>query len=162
MKKDNVIKVLLTGTVFASVGLSGYYTFAKTSPEAELPMKAATSTTNNNSAANSAVTTTVASNQVASVNTGQYKDGTYTGKAVSNSHGDIQLSITVTGGKITDVTMITYPTRGRSQSINSQAIPQYVESVIAEQSAEISLISGSTETYEAFVGSLQDAVNQAK
>ncbi|MDO4814947.1 MAG: FMN-binding protein, partial [Gemella sp.] len=163
MKKDNVIKVLLAGTAFTSVGISGYYTFAKSSPEAELNLKTTNPVSSTNAVANSqAVTTTVAANQVASVAGGQYKDGTYTGKAVSNSHGEIQLSITVTGGKISNVEMITYPTAGRSQAINTRAIPQYVESVIAEQSADISLVSGATETHEAFTGSLQDAINQAK
>lgn len=164
MKKDNVIKVLLMGTAFASVGISGYYTFLKHSPESELQLNMASVTNNATSTDNNqtAVLTSVSSDQVSRVGGGLYKDGIYTGKAVSNSHGDIQLSITVSGGVITHVEMLTYPTRGRSQAVNTRAIPQYVASVLEEQSADISLVSGATETYEAFTGSLQDAINQAK
>lgn len=46
--------------------------------------------------------------------------------------------------------------------INKTALPKYVEEVIEAQSSDIALVSGASETFKGFKGSLQDALNKAK
>lgn len=96
-----------------------------------------------------------------SASSGELKDGTYTSVASPNAYGEIQLQVTVKGGKITDITTVKMPTHGRSQSVNAQAIPELTDRAISAQSAEIQFVSGATETSTAFVNSLQDAINQS-
>ncbi|MCI1888904.1 MAG: FMN-binding protein [Bifidobacterium crudilactis] len=90
------------------------------------------------------------------------KDGTYSGTVVSTNRGDFQVDLTVSGGKVTNVKVLEYPQDPTSQSINEQAIPVYVKEALAAQSAQIQLVSGATETFNGFTGSLQDAINQAQ
>ncbi|RSX53653.1 FMN-binding domain-containing protein [Bifidobacterium goeldii] len=92
---------------------------------------------------------------------GELTDGTYTSVASPNEYGEIQLQVTVEGGKITKITTIKAPTHGRSQSVNAQAIPALTERAISAQSSDIQFVSGATETSTAFVNSLQDAINQS-
>lgn len=91
------------------------------------------------------------------------KDGTYTGASTSTEWGDVQLQIKVAGGKISTITVLAHPdTEGHSVMINEQALPIYKEEALAAQSATIDQVSGATETYKGFTGSLQDAINQAQ
>lgn len=101
-------------------------------------------------------------NQQSNQQSGAYADGTYTGQVVSTEFGDVQLRVTVESGKISQIEALAYPNQDRhSQMISTQAIPAYTNEAIEAQSASIQLISGATETYNAFTGSLQSALNQA-
>lgn len=90
------------------------------------------------------------------------KDGTYTGSVISTNRGDFRVDATVSGGKLTSINVAEYPQDPTSQSINAQAIPVYVKEALAAQSSQIQLVSGATETYNGFTGSLQNAINQAR
>lgn len=87
---------------------------------------------------------------------------TYTGAAQSTQFGDVQVEITVTDGQITEATAVSYPDRnGHDQEINGYAIPILEDETVTAQSAAIDLVSGATITSNAYVGSLQDALDQA-
>jgi uncharacterized protein with FMN-binding domain len=91
------------------------------------------------------------------------KDGTYTGAVTATGRGDVQIKITVSNGSLTAVNALQYPQDNpESSSINQQVIPVYVKEALTAQSASIQAVSGATETYDGFTGSLQDAINQAK
>ena len=90
------------------------------------------------------------------------QDGTYTGSVTMTRRGDVQVRITVSGGKVTAVDAVQYPQDNpTSSSINAQVIPIYVKEALAAQSSSIQVVSGATETYDGFTGSLQDAIAQA-
>ena len=94
---------------------------------------------------------------------GALKDGTYTGAVVSTAKGDVQVSVTVSGGKITKVSAVKYPNDNpRSQSISGAAVETLSTEAVDAQSANIQMVSGATETSTGFIGSLQDALNQAQ
>ncbi len=95
--------------------------------------------------------------------TGAYKDGSYTGTKESNPYNDVQVMVTVGGGKITDVTFtaLTYES-GHSYSIVHHAAPELKSQTITAQSAHIDGVSGATYTSESYVTSLQAALDQAK
>jgi uncharacterized protein with FMN-binding domain len=90
------------------------------------------------------------------------KSGTFTGSDYPNQFGDVQVKITVSGGKITDVTALQYPTdRARSALISQQAIPLLREEVLQAQTANIDILGGATFTTESYAESVQSALDQA-
>ncbi|WP_300562093.1 FMN-binding protein [Companilactobacillus sp.] len=94
---------------------------------------------------------------------GQYKDGTYTGEATSTQWGDVQVQIKVSNGKLATINVLQSPdSENKSVQINEQALPTYKSEAITAQSSKIQQISGATETYKGFTGSLQNALDQAQ
>jgi uncharacterized protein with FMN-binding domain len=92
----------------------------------------------------------------------QYKDGTYTGSVADAYYGNVQVSVTVSGGQITDVKFLQYPnSHSTSVFINQQAMPYLKEETLKAQNANVQLISGATFTSQAFVQSLQSALQKA-
>ena len=95
--------------------------------------------------------------------TGQYVDGTYTGSVADAYYGNVQVRVTISGGKITNVAFLQYPNdRSTSISINRQATPKLAAEAIQAQSANVSGVSGASDTSMAFQQSLADALSQAK
>ncbi len=94
---------------------------------------------------------------------GVYKDGQYTGAVADAFYGVVQVKAVVRGGKIADVQFLQYPQdRRTSARINSFAVPALRTEAIGAQNAKVDLISGATLTSEAFVQSLQSALNKAR
>ena len=76
--------------------------------------------------------------------------------------GNVQVQITVQGGKITASDVLQVPWNDRhDQMINSQAVPVYNEETVDAQSAQIDVVSGATYTWEGYTQSLQSAIDQA-
>ena len=157
---NKIIKVSVVGVVGVSAATTGYYTMVKPNLSADTPTTVTTSTST--SSGNKSSNTQTNSNMQSSTSNGQYKDGTYTGSVASTKRGDFQVSVEVSGGKITNINMLTQPTEGKSAEINKTAIPTYVQEAIDAQGTDIQLVSGASETYSGFKTSLQNALNQAK
>jgi len=93
---------------------------------------------------------------------GLYKDGTYDGPVVDAYYGNVQVEAIIQGGQIADVKFLDYPQdRRTSRAINSQAMPWLTQEAVQVQNANVDLISGATFTSQAFVQSLQSALDQA-
>ncbi len=91
-----------------------------------------------------------------------YKDGTFTGQAVDMRFGPVQVQVTISGGKIADVTALQLPfDRSRSAQISSYAEPTLRSEVLQAQSANIDMLSGATYTSYAYAESVQSALDQA-
>jgi len=87
---------------------------------------------------------------------------TYTGSVASTRWGNVQVTITVTDGKITDVAVPVYPSEnGRDQEINAYALPVLRQATLAAQSASIDTVSGATVTSNGYLQSLQSALDAA-
>jgi uncharacterized protein with FMN-binding domain len=87
---------------------------------------------------------------------------TYQGSTASTRWGDVQVTITVTAGKITAVTVPVYPTSNRKdQEINARALPILTQETITAQSADIDTVSGATVTTDGYKESLQAALDAA-
>ncbi|GAA2077074.1 hypothetical protein GCM10009840_09580 [Pseudolysinimonas kribbensis] len=90
------------------------------------------------------------------------KDGTFTGASVQTPYGEVQVSIVVASGRISDVATPTLQAYdGRSERINSQAVPLLKREVLQAQSAKVSMISGATFTSRGYLTSLQSALDKA-
>ncbi|GAA3023719.1 FMN-binding protein [Streptomyces glomeratus] len=87
---------------------------------------------------------------------------TVTGTSVPTRWGPVQVRVTMTKGRITDVTAVDYPQDNpRDQEINGYALPQLRREVLAAQSASIDTVSGASYTSEGYRQSLQSALDSA-
>jgi uncharacterized protein with FMN-binding domain len=76
-------------------------------------------------------------------------------------YGVLDVNVTVSGARITDVSVPTLQTADpTSQQISEQAIPMLRSEVLAAQSLNINAISGATYTSEAYYQSLQAALDK--
>jgi uncharacterized protein with FMN-binding domain len=92
-----------------------------------------------------------------------YRDGSYTGSVADAQWGVVQVKAIISNGKITDVKFLQYPNdRNRSIYINSIADPQLTSEAIQAQSANVDIVTGATDSSDAFMQSLSDALAQAQ
>jgi uncharacterized protein with FMN-binding domain len=92
----------------------------------------------------------------------KYKDGTYTGDSVDAYYGNVQIKATIKNGKISDIVFLQYPNdRDRSLRINTQAMPVLKQEAIQAQNASVDIISGATDTSQAFIQSLDSALTKS-
>jgi uncharacterized protein with FMN-binding domain len=83
------------------------------------------------------------------------------GDSVDTRYGPVQVQVTVSGGKITDVQPLAVPyDNGRSQEINDYAVPILHQEIIDAQSAQIDTVSGATYTSGGYHDSLQSALDK--
>lgn len=95
-------------------------------------------------------------------NTG-LKDGTYTGASEQTRFGNVQVAVTISSGKITEVTALQLTDHDReSVQISNRAAPLLRQEVISSQSAKVSNVTGATYTTDGYLTSLQSALDQAR
>ncbi len=94
---------------------------------------------------------------------GAYKDGQYTGSVADSIYGNVQVEAIIEGGKLTDVKFLQFPNdRPHSIEVSNQSLPILKQEAIQAQSSKVDVVSGATQTWEAFVITLASALNQAK
>lgn len=159
MKKFIVAVVIIVAFVLYS------FVYAHANSVALVP----TSTASSSKSSVSVSTTTVATPAAATTTTttvasgALYKNGTYTGSVADAQWGNIQVQAIIQSGKISSVQFLQYPNeRNRSVMINNYADPQLSSEAIQAQSANVDVVSGATDTSDAFIQSLTDALSQAK
>jgi uncharacterized protein with FMN-binding domain len=104
-------------------------------------------------AANPSIPATTAANTVAAFN----------GDTVQTKYGPVQVQIQVTNGKVVAIAVVQYPDGdGKSARINERALPTLQTEVLTAQSARIDTVSGATYTSNAYVKSLQSAIDDAR
>jgi uncharacterized protein with FMN-binding domain len=92
-----------------------------------------------------------------------YKDGEYTGPSTDAFYGNIRVKAVIQNGKISDVQFLEYPNDvHESIEVNTEAMPSLKTEAIQAQKANVDIVSGATQTSEAFRKSLQSALDQAK
>jgi len=84
------------------------------------------------------------------------------GSVAQTRWGPVQVQVTITASRITDVAAIVYPNgNDRDAEINSYALPQLRQQVLDAQSAQIDGVSGATVTSDGYRESLQAALDAA-
>jgi uncharacterized protein with FMN-binding domain len=93
---------------------------------------------------------------------GQPGARTVTGDAADTRYGPVQVRITLTGGHVTKVTAVEYPTaQPRDAEINAYAIPVLDREAGQAGDADIDMVSGATYTSQGYLESLQSALDKA-
>ncbi len=85
----------------------------------------------------------------------------YVGPVVDMRWGPVRAAIQVKGKKIVKVGISTSPENFRSQFIDQHAAPLLRQETLQAQNANIDTVSGATMTSEAYITSLQGAMNKA-
>ena len=84
-----------------------------------------------------------------------------TGNSVDTRWGPVQVKVTLSGDRITDIAVLDAPANNpRDVEINDYALPVLKQEALAAQSAQIDTVSGATYTSEGYIGSLQSALDQ--
>jgi uncharacterized protein with FMN-binding domain len=90
------------------------------------------------------------------------QSGTVDGAVVGTQYGSVQVRVSFTGKKITNVHALQLTdSSGTSVSISAGAAPTLRHEALAAQSAKIDVVSGATYTSEAYQQSLQSALDAA-
>jgi uncharacterized protein with FMN-binding domain len=89
------------------------------------------------------------------------RSGTFAGGTVQYKYGTLQITIVVSGGRITDVRANHHGTSRMSEEINADALPKLRKEALAAQSARIDTVSGATYTSQTYRTSLQSAIDRA-
>ncbi len=164
MKKTIVSAIL--------IGIFVLYCFlhAQANPVAIVPTATPTSRSSSSSTSTPATTETPgttstpgATSTSTSTSSSSYKNGTYTGNVADAQWGVVQIQVVIQNGTITGVQFLQYPNeRNRSVEINGYADPILVNEAIQAQSAKVDMVSGATDTSNAFIQSLSNALSQAQ
>lgn len=89
-------------------------------------------------------------------------DGTYDGAVVNTRYGTVQVQAVISGGQIADVIAVKLTDADRkSVQISNAVAPMVHDEVLAAQSANVANISGGTYTTQAYLQSLQAALDSA-
>jgi uncharacterized protein with FMN-binding domain len=115
-----------------------------------------------------AVQTTAAATPVAKAKatataaaSGSSGGGSATGDAVSTQYGDVQVRVTVSGGKITKVQALQLTGNDpRSAQISAYAEPILRQEALSKQTGAIDAVSGATYTSDGYIQSLQSALGK--
>lgn len=93
---------------------------------------------------------------------GNLKNGQYTGSTANAFYGMLQVKATISGGKLSDISFLQYPNdRGHTIEVSQMSLPVLRQEAISAQSSQVDVVSGATDTSEAFMQSLGDALSQA-
>ncbi|WP_241988821.1 FMN-binding protein [Cryobacterium sp. TMT1-2-2] len=136
---------------------------------AQAQADAANTAASTKAAADAAAAATAAADAAAAANavavtaaTASSQSGTFTGSVVATQFGNMQVSVTIANGAITEVTPLQLTNRGgRSVAISNQAAPILRSEVLAAQSASVQNVSGATYTTQGYLRSLQSALDTA-
>jgi uncharacterized protein with FMN-binding domain len=87
---------------------------------------------------------------------------TLTGAVENTQYGPMQVQVTLTGTKITKITVLQQTNNGgESAQIDSTALPKLTAEALAAQSARIDAVSGASYTSSGYIQSLQSALDKA-
>ncbi|HXP55814.1 MAG TPA: FMN-binding protein [Streptosporangiaceae bacterium] len=85
-----------------------------------------------------------------------------TGDVINSPYGPSQVAVTLTGNKITKVTVLQHTDDGmNSQEIDGNALPKLTAETLTAQSAKIDAVSGASYTSAGYIKSLQSALDKA-
>lgn len=140
--------IVLTATVAGTAGVLAFHAHTPERTVASVATPAATASTATPTA------TPAASSSPATK--------TATSDAISTQYGDVQLKVTVSGGKITSVEALQLPQSDpRSYSISSYAEPLLRQSALSRQDGDVDAVSGATYTSDGYKQALQSALDKA-
>ncbi|MBP8640848.1 MAG: FMN-binding protein [Oscillospiraceae bacterium] len=118
----------------------------------------APSESQNTEAATASPSSTVAPTTPSSSSSG-YADGTYTGSGTGFHNGTTTVSVTISGGEITDIQTISSQDDG---PYYNRAFPTISSEIISEQSSSVDAVSGATFSSKGIMDAVADALSQAK
>ncbi|MEO7121557.1 MAG: FMN-binding protein [Lacisediminihabitans sp.] len=154
--------VLASGVVILGGWEIGAQHAATLTTQVTTPKATATSAGPPHASAGSTSSTTAAPTAAPTATSARSADGTYKGSVVDTPYGTVQVSATISGGKLSQVTALKLTDDGgRSVEISREAVPILRSEVLKAQSANVDSVSGATYTTQGYLTSLQAALDSA-
>lgn len=162
----NAKKIALSGIVILAFVLYVAYEKTQTSHVSNISNSSNVSNTSDTSASKETLNPqTDASNSqqnLSTVTSSNYRDGTYTSSVADAFYGPLQIKVTIASGKISDVQFLQFPNdRPTSVEINTAAVPVLKQEAISSQKANVDIVSGATQTSEAFQVAMKEVLGKA-
>lgn len=168
--------IVLTGTACGLVAVIGYHTAApqasaltagssgsSTASSLSVGGTSSSSGTTATTARSSTTATTATTANAGAGAAGPVTTRSATGSDVGYPFGDLEVKVTMTGSRITDVAVVRHNTYDpRSAMIDQYAMPLLRSQALTAQSAHIDGISGASYTSAAYAQSLQSAIDKLK
>ncbi|GAB4012539.1 FMN-binding protein [Nocardioides ultimimeridianus] len=154
------IALWFASTVSVVVLLFGYHT----STEGVAVSASAPPAVVSSAGATTASSTGTSSTGTSSTGTAKKRSttSTVTGDVAQTQWGPVQVTLTITDGRITAVAVPQYPNGNpKDQEINSYALPTLVQETLSAQGSGIDMVSGATVTSTGYLQSLQSALDKA-
>jgi uncharacterized protein with FMN-binding domain len=156
--------IVLSATVLglaATLGFTHHAEPASTATTAALSAPAASSGSSTASGTSSSSGSS-SSSSGSSSSSSSSSTKTSTGDAIATQYGNVQLKVTVAGGKITKIEAVQLPGGDpKSSEISSYAEPQLQQSALSKQDGTVDAVSGATFTSNGYQAALQSALDQA-
>jgi uncharacterized protein with FMN-binding domain len=154
--------LIAAGTV---AGIAGVLAFPTEHSHLTIPSAASGTTNSSHGSASTSSSTPSTTPTTSGPAAGTPSTAATTRSATSSDetyrYGDLEVTVTVDGTKITKVSVPTLnESDGRSASIDHYAIPQLERQVVNANSANIDGISGATFTAQAFVDGVSNALGK--
>lgn len=141
---------------------AGVGTLTSSLPQSQAAASGVTAGASSSTSSNSATTDTSSQAATTAPVASGPADGTYDGSVVNTRFGTVQVQAVISGGKITDVIAVKLTDADRkSIQISQQVAPMVRSEVLTAQSAKVANISGGTYTTQAYLQSLQSALDAA-
>lgn len=141
---------------------AGVGTLTSSLPQSQAAASGTTAGASSSTSSNSATTDTSSQAATTAPVASGPADGTYDGSVVNTRFGTVQVQAVISGGKITDVIAVKLTDADRkSIQISQQVAPMVRSEVLTAQSAKVANISGGTYTTQAYLQSLQSALDAA-
>jgi len=87
----------------------------------------------------------------------------FDGDTIQSKYGPVQVQAQIQDGSLVAVAIVQYPDDdGKSVRINQRALPELQSEALTAQSAQVDTVSGATYTSNAYVESLQSAIDDAR
>lgn len=156
--------IVLTGTACGLVAVIGYHA---ATPQASTvtgsSASAGASTLNVGGASSSSGAAKTATTAKSSATATAATTRSATGSDIQFQYGDMEVKVTMTGSRITDIAVLKADVYDQhSYEINQYAIPQLRAEALKAQSAGIDGVSGASYTSAAYEQSLQSAIDKLK
>lgn len=157
--------LVITGTACGLVAVIGYHTAV---PQASA---LTSSSASGGTGTLSFGATTAATTARAKTSAGANKTATSAtktarsavGSDVQYQYGDLELKVTMAGGRITDISVVKDSVTDQySQQIDAYALPELRSQALTAQSAKLDGVSGASYTSAAYEQSLQSALDKLK
>ena len=141
---------------------AGVGTLVSSLPQSQAAASGTTAGASSSTSSNSATTDTSSQAATTAPVASGPADGTYDGSVVNTRFGTVQVQAVISGDKITDVIAVKLTDADRkSIQISQQVAPMVRSEVLTAQSAKVANISGGTYTTQAYLQSLQSALDAA-
>ena len=127
-----------------------------TVPSTKTPAK--TTTSEVSETITTASQNTTVQNVVTSIASGKYNDGTYKGTGTGFRGATTSVSVDVSGGRITNITVNSY---GDDRSFFNRAFPTVSQKIISSQSTDIDTVSGATFSSNGIMEAVANALSTA-